>query len=145
MAANLYRANEQEANAFLSRLAQAEHAITYARLPFKSQFSFGQFRCRARVLGNAERFAIALTVFIGRIPFSAENRTLRQALLQLDGTRLANAAAILEIKSDNWAIASARFPVIASPTRHNLSLALANKLMQIYPSLEAIRSTTIND
>lgn len=145
MVANLFRTDEQQADAFLSRLAAADKAITYARLPFKSQFSFGPFRCRARVLGNSGRFAVALSVFIGRIPFSAENRALRHALLDMDATRLANGNGMLEIKSDNWAIASVRFPVLAAPTRTNLSIALSHKLMQLYPALSAVRSHTIND
>lgn len=145
MPTNLYRTDEQHADAFLNRLADAEHAITYARLPFKSQFSFGDFRCRARVLGNSTRFAIALSIFIGRIPFSAENRALRRALLEMDGQKLANGAATLEIKSDNWAIAAVRFPIMAEPTRVNLGVALNAKLMQLQPALLAMRTATIID
>jgi hypothetical protein len=84
-------------------------------------------------------------VFIGRIPFSAENRALRHALLDMDSTRLANGNGTLEIKSDNWVIASVRFPVLAAPTRTNLSIALSHKLMQLHPALSAVRSHTIND
>jgi len=145
MVTNLYRADANEARAFLNRLAQAEHAITYARLPMKTQFSFGDFRCRARILGNRQRFAIALSVFIGRVPFSAENRALRQGLLDMDGLKMANGAANLEIKSDNWAIASIRFPIIAEPTRTNVCVALTSKLIQIHPALNAMRVATIND
>lgn len=145
MPINLYRTDGAQADAFLSRLADANDAIIYARLPFKSQFSFGGFRCRARVLGNRSRFAIALSVFIGRIPYSAENRTLRHALLEMDGRALANGAGTLEIKSDNWAIAAARFPVMAEPTRENLSGALAAKLMQLSPAMVAMRNATIGD
>ncbi|MEM6681773.1 MAG: hypothetical protein AAF607_05995 [Pseudomonadota bacterium] len=145
MVTNLYRADAYDADAFIGRLAQAEHAITYAQLPMKTQFSFGAFRCRARVLGNRQRFAIALSVFIGRIPFSAENRALRHALLDMDGTKISGGAAKFEIKSDNWVIASVRFPVIAEPTRVNLSIALTSRLMQVQPALDAMRMATITD
>jgi len=145
MVTNLYRADAYDTDAFIGRLAQAEHAITYARLPMKTQFSFGDFRCRARILGNRQRFAIALSVFIGRIPFSAENRSLRHALLDMDDTKVAGGAAKLEIKSDNWVMASVRFPVIAEPTRVNLSIALTHKLMQVQPALNAMRTVTITD
>lgn len=145
MSVNLYRADPLDAEAFLSRLSAAEDAIYFARLPFKTQFSFGKFRCRARVLGNRQRFAIALSIFIGRIPYSAENRALRRAMLELDGLNLANGAAKLGIKADNWAIASLRFAVLAEPSRMNLSYALTSKLMQVEPALAAVQAQTIND
>ncbi|MEM7568585.1 MAG: hypothetical protein AAF337_02200 [Pseudomonadota bacterium] len=132
----------EDAATILQNIEVAQHAITYVRLPFKSQFSFGPYRCRARILGNAERFAIALTIFAGRVPYTAEDRDGRKALLKSRGIAMANAGA-LEIMSDNWAIVKTRFAVLQPPTRQTVCVALGAKLGQLRPALDAVAGHTI--
>ncbi|MEO0410237.1 MAG: hypothetical protein AAF221_00175 [Pseudomonadota bacterium] len=130
-----------DASAILQNIERAQQAISYVRLPFKSQFSFGPYRCRARVLGNADRFAVALTIFAGRVPFTAENRAARTALLGLRGTDMASSGS-LEIMSDNWAIVKTRFAVLQPPRRETVSEALMSRLTLLRPGLDALARET---
>ncbi|MGD1955790.1 MAG: hypothetical protein ACFBZ9_11260 [Sphingomonadales bacterium] len=132
----------EDAKIVLANIERIEQAITYVRMPFRSQFSFGPYRCRARVLGNANRFAVALTIFAGRVPFTAENRAARKALLELSGLEAANAGT-LAIMADNWAIVTARFAVLEEPRREIVCEAILRRLVELRPSLDTIAKITI--
>lgn len=136
-----YDISKDAAN-ILQNIEHAQHAISYVRLPFKSQFSFGPYRCRARILGNASRFAVALTIFAGRVPYSAENRVARAALLTSRDLTMAQAGT-LEIMSDNWAIVTTRFAVLQPPHRQTVCEALIGRLATLRPALDGVAQHTV--